>query len=206
MVLATAAFVALPLPSGCDVPTGALNSTGVMSKRNELLLRSRATISLGEQLRELEDDMRIIDRELQSEAAPVLDACLSAGLFKRGGYMHHASQHPAWKAGLKAAAHVLVAKRGVLMVEAAAAFLAKKQQVLLRLRGRFGADVYVPPFFLSNNFVDESEHEAPSWIRPRPGPDRGCSRYLLTYPRETRGPRATLFTYLPPPRLPALAY
>ena len=42
MVLATAAFVALPLPSGCDVPTGALNSTGVMSKRNELLLRSRA--------------------------------------------------------------------------------------------------------------------------------------------------------------------
>ena len=31
MVLATAAFVALPLPSGCDVPTGVLNSTGVMS-------------------------------------------------------------------------------------------------------------------------------------------------------------------------------
>ena len=45
-MLATAAFVALPLPSGCDVPTGALNSTGVMSKRNELLLRSRATVSL----------------------------------------------------------------------------------------------------------------------------------------------------------------
>ena len=31
MVLATAAFVALPLPSGCDVPTGVLNSTGVMT-------------------------------------------------------------------------------------------------------------------------------------------------------------------------------
>ena len=67
MVLATAAFVALPLPSGCDVPTGALNSTGVMSKRNELLLRSRATISLGAQLKDMEEDVRIIDRELQSE-------------------------------------------------------------------------------------------------------------------------------------------
>ena len=43
MVLATADFVALPLPVGCDVPVGALNHTGVMSKRNELLLRSRAT-------------------------------------------------------------------------------------------------------------------------------------------------------------------
>ena len=55
MVLATAAFVALPLPSGCDVPTGALNSTGVMSKRNELLLRSRATVSLAAQ-RDLQED------------------------------------------------------------------------------------------------------------------------------------------------------
>ena len=36
MVLATAAFVALPLPSGCDVPAGALSHTGVMSKRNVL--------------------------------------------------------------------------------------------------------------------------------------------------------------------------
>ena len=133
MVLATADFVALTLPSYCDVPAGALNSTGVLSKRNELLLRSRATISLGAQLRDLEDDMRIIDRELQSEAAPVLDACLSAGLFKAGCYRKYASHHPAWKAGLHAAAHVLVAKRGALMVEVAAAFLAKKQQVLLQL-------------------------------------------------------------------------
>ena len=65
MVLATAAFVALPLPSGCDVPTGALSHTGVMIKRNELLLRSRATISLGSQLRDLEEDMQIIDHELK---------------------------------------------------------------------------------------------------------------------------------------------
>ena len=36
MVLATAEFVALPMPEGCDVPVGALNHTGVMSKRNEL--------------------------------------------------------------------------------------------------------------------------------------------------------------------------
>ena len=42
-MLATAEFVALPMPEGCDVPVGALNHTGVMSKRNELLLRSRAT-------------------------------------------------------------------------------------------------------------------------------------------------------------------
>ena len=76
MVLATAAYATLPLPSWCDVPAGALNSTGVTSKRNELLLRSRATISLGAQLnlKDMEEDVRIIDRELQSEAAaPVLD-------------------------------------------------------------------------------------------------------------------------------------
>ena len=35
-MLATAEFVALPMPEGCDVPVGALNHTGVMSKRNEL--------------------------------------------------------------------------------------------------------------------------------------------------------------------------
>ena len=34
-MLATAEFVALPMPEGCDVPVGALNHTGVMSKRNE---------------------------------------------------------------------------------------------------------------------------------------------------------------------------
>ena len=74
MVLATAAYATLPLPLWCDVPAGALNSTGVTSKRNELLLRSRATISLGAQLKDMEEDVRIIDRELQSEAAaPVLD-------------------------------------------------------------------------------------------------------------------------------------
>ena len=28
MVLATAEFVALPMPEGCDVPVGALNHTG----------------------------------------------------------------------------------------------------------------------------------------------------------------------------------
>ena len=49
MVLACAEFVALPMPVGCDVPAGALNHTGVMSKRNELLLRSRATVSLAQQ-------------------------------------------------------------------------------------------------------------------------------------------------------------
>ena len=53
MVLATAEFVALPMPVGCDVPAGALNHTGVMSKRNELLLRSRATVSLAPQRRSL---------------------------------------------------------------------------------------------------------------------------------------------------------
>ena len=113
-MLATAAFVALPLPSGCDVPTGALNSTGVMSKRNELLLRSRATVSLAAQLRDLQEDCAIVDRELESEAAPVLDTCFSSGLFKKGGYKNRAAQHPAWQAGLKAAAGVLMA--GVLMV------------------------------------------------------------------------------------------
>ena len=40
MVLATAAYATLPLPSWCDVPAGALNSTGVTSKRNELERRS----------------------------------------------------------------------------------------------------------------------------------------------------------------------
>ena len=55
---------------------GALSHTGVMIKRNELLLRSRATISLGSQLRDLEEEMQIIDHELKSEAAPVLNACL----------------------------------------------------------------------------------------------------------------------------------
>ena len=35
-MLATAEVVALPMPEGCDVPVGALNHTGVMSKRNEL--------------------------------------------------------------------------------------------------------------------------------------------------------------------------
>ena len=53
MVLACAEFVALPMPVGCDVPAGALNHTGVMSKRNELLLRSRATVSLAPQRRSL---------------------------------------------------------------------------------------------------------------------------------------------------------
>ena len=67
MVLAFAAFATLPLPSWCDVPAGALNHTGVISKRNELLLRSRATISLGAHLKNLEEDGRIIDRELNSE-------------------------------------------------------------------------------------------------------------------------------------------
>ena len=64
-MLATDAFATLPLPSWCDVPAGALNTTGVISKRNELLLRSRATISLGAQLKNLEEDGRIIDRELK---------------------------------------------------------------------------------------------------------------------------------------------
>ena len=31
-MLATAEFVALPMPEGCDVPVGALNHTGVMSQ------------------------------------------------------------------------------------------------------------------------------------------------------------------------------
>ena len=95
--------------------------------------------------------------------------------------MHHASQHPAWKAGLRAAAHVLVAKRGALMVEAAAAFLAKKQQVLLRLRGRFGADVYVPPFFLSNNFVDgASTRRQAGFVQGRGQTAAAHGTYLLT--------------------------
>jgi len=174
MVLATADFVALTLPSWCDVPAGALNHTGVLSKRSELLLRSRATTSLGTQLRDLEEDVdvRIIDCELQSEAAPVLDACLSAGLFKAGGYRNNAGHHPAWKAGLEAAARVLVAKRGALMVEVATAFLKKKQEVLLKLKGRFGTDMYVPPFFMSNNFIDKGERDRTvraSWARPHIG-------------------------------------
>ena len=71
MVLACAEFVALPMPVGCDVPAGALNHTGVMSKRNELLLRSRAaTVSLAQQLRDLQEDCVIAGRELESEAAP----------------------------------------------------------------------------------------------------------------------------------------
>jgi hypothetical protein len=44
MVLATAAFVALPLPSGCDVPTGVLNSTGVMSDLRKVSMASWAIV------------------------------------------------------------------------------------------------------------------------------------------------------------------
>ena len=40
MVLATDAFATLPLPSWCDVPAGALNTTGVISKRNESALQA----------------------------------------------------------------------------------------------------------------------------------------------------------------------
>ena len=43
----------------------------------------------------------------------------------------YAGTHPAWQAGLQAAAQVIVGKRGAFMCEAAAAFLAKKQEVLL---------------------------------------------------------------------------
>ena len=54
----------------CDLPAGALNHTGVISKRNELL-RSRATNHLAgraaERQKDLEEDRRIIDRELISE-------------------------------------------------------------------------------------------------------------------------------------------
>ena len=58
-------------PSWCDVLAGALNHTGVISKRNELLLRLRATNHLAgraaERKKDLEEDRRIIDRELISE-------------------------------------------------------------------------------------------------------------------------------------------
>ena len=40
-MLAEAEAVALRLPSWVNVPAGALNSTGVLSTRNELLVRSR---------------------------------------------------------------------------------------------------------------------------------------------------------------------
>ena len=52
-MLVEAEAVALRLPSWVNVPAGALNTTGVISNRNELVLRSRGTEPLAAQVARL---------------------------------------------------------------------------------------------------------------------------------------------------------
>ena len=161
-MLAEAEAVALRLPSWVNVPAGALNTTGVISNRNELVLRSRGTEPLAVQLARLRETVAVVDRELceaEESNGGYLATCLSAGLFRERCYQHRTAQHPAWQAGLAAAGETLIARRGALMVEVAAAFLAKKQEVLLRLRARFGASVHVPHFFTSHDFLTEGTRD-----------------------------------------------
>ena len=54
-MLAEAEAVALRLPSWVNVPAGALNTTGVISNRNELVLRSRGTEPLAAQVATLRE-------------------------------------------------------------------------------------------------------------------------------------------------------
>ena len=60
-MLAEAEAVALRLPSWVNVPAGALNSTGVLSTRNELLVRSRGTEPLAAQVATLRETASVVE-------------------------------------------------------------------------------------------------------------------------------------------------
>ena len=64
-MLVEAEAVALRLSSWVNVPAGALNTTGVISNRNELVLRSRGTEPLAVQLARLRETVAVVDREVR---------------------------------------------------------------------------------------------------------------------------------------------
>jgi hypothetical protein len=60
MVLDTAVFSPLAMPSWVDVPAGAVNHTSVNSDRNALLMRSRRTEMLADQVRALRETCGVV--------------------------------------------------------------------------------------------------------------------------------------------------
>ena len=191
MVLDMAGFTPLRVPAWVSVPAGALNHTAVMRDRSALLLRSCSTTPLAEQLSALRKDDAVLQFELSQEpnAENYIGKAFSAGLFRQGGYKKRTAEHPAWLAGLAAAAEVLTEARGALMSEAAVAFLRAKQGVLLRLHGLFGKAVYVPHFFVQYDFLGEdaplqarSPAQAATYLLTQRPPQRPVGCDLLTYP------------------------
>ena len=59
-------FSTLRLPAHVTVPDGALNSTGVQTDHNELLLRSRRTETFASQMVPLHEEAATVQFELES--------------------------------------------------------------------------------------------------------------------------------------------
>ena len=177
-------FTALRLPAHVTPPVGALNSTGVQSKHNELVLRSRMTQTLASQMASLREDAATVQFELESRPNNgYLVECHREHLLGVGGYTHRAHEHPAWRAGLAAAGEAVMAKRGALMVDVVAAFFLKKQEVLLQLHSWLGESVHVPFFFCKYNFLgDDAQHTVCSPPHPpQPHPSTPTPSTLATH-------------------------